>query len=108
MITMTLYKKLVRDKIPEIVLRDGRAVKIRTADTQEFDRFLKQKFMEETEKFFESFEKDELADMLQLVHACAEFHGWSMDDLEDLRKKKLDEKGGFSRRIILESIESQV
>ena len=102
---MTLYKKLVRDKIPEIILRDGRMFKLRTADTQEFDRFLKQKFLEETEEFFSSFEKDTLADLLQMIHACAEFHGFGMEDLEDLRKKKVAEKGGFSRRTILESVD---
>ena len=102
---MTLYKKLVRDKIPDIIIRGGRRIRMRQAADDEMAGFLKQKFYEEAEEFFSSGKKEELADVLQVLYAMSEFYNFGISELEEIRKRKLEERGDFSKRIILESVD---
>lgn len=44
---------------------------------------------------------EELADLLELIHAATELHGSSIQQLERVRLKKAEERGGFKERIFL-------
>ncbi len=99
------YHKLVRDRIPEIIrLRGGRPV-CRTADEAEYWMKLKEKLREEVEEFVaagsEAEAKEELADVLEVVHAIAD-HLRCHGEVEALRVKKAEERGAFRERVILE------
>ena len=48
---------------------------------------------------------EELADVMELVKAVALLEGKSLDNIEIIRKKKSDERAGFKKRILLETIE---
>jgi len=45
-----------------------------------------------------------IADILEVVYAIATFKNISKVQLEEIRKKKFEERGGFEKRIILEEV----
>lgn len=63
---------------------------------------LKEKLQEEVEEFMKSEEQDELVDLLEIIYAVGEAKGWTRKELEELRAKKAEERGGFKKKIILE------
>ena len=90
-------KKLVRDKIPELY-----DLKVYVADDDEFWKRLLEKLQEEVDEFKSSEEKEELVDVLEVVYAISESKGVSIEELEKLRKSKLEKKGGFKKKLIWE------
>ena len=62
---------------------------------------LKAKLSEELQEFLESEEPEELADLMEVVYAIAEARGISVEQLESLRLKKREQRGGFGKRILL-------
>ncbi len=91
-------KKLVRDKIPEVY--PGR--KYRKANEEEYSKELLLKLQEEVDEFKEDQNLEELADIIEVVHALAELKGHSAQDLEMIRKNKAEERGKFKDRIMFE------
>ncbi|SER27901.1 nucleoside triphosphate pyrophosphohydrolase [Natrinema salaciae] len=101
------YDKLVRDRIPEIIERNGEVPVVRTAsDDGEYEASLVEKLREEVEEYAESREREELADILEVVRAIREVEGLSDRELRELRNRKAEERGGFRERVILERVES--
>lgn len=98
------YNKLVRDKIPEIIESKGGKAITHTADDKEFWRKLKQKLNEETVEFIQADDVKELADILEVIYAIADFKKLSRKNLQKMRKQKLARRGGFNKRIILEEV----
>lgn len=99
------YNKLVRDKIPEIIIQKGRVPITSYASDKEYEVLLKKKLQEEVNEFLEKGSSDELVDILEVVYALSNHDGISDVELERLRKKKREERGGFEKRIILEGVE---
>jgi predicted house-cleaning noncanonical NTP pyrophosphatase (MazG superfamily) len=98
------YKKLVRDKIPEIIEKEGRKPIFHIANKKEYWNALKLKLREEAEEFFEKPNMEELADILEVIYAICDFKKISKKELEKLRKKKEKERGGFKKRIVLDEV----
>jgi predicted house-cleaning noncanonical NTP pyrophosphatase (MazG superfamily) len=96
---MTKYNKLVRDKIPEYLDSIGVSYERRTADSKEYKKELIKKLNEEVEEFFENNNVGELADIVEVINALKKIKEFS--NVEKMRLKKLKEKGGFKKRIIL-------
>lgn len=95
-------KKLVRDNIPDIIRADGLDPIIHVADDQEYDAQLRAKLTEEVDEFLTSHDdQEELADILEVLHALTEHIGSSPAELEKLRAAKASQRGGFEHRIIL-------
>ena len=46
----------------------------------------------------------ELADMLEVMYAIAEARGWSVSELEAVRREKAEKRGAFEKRIFLERV----
>jgi predicted house-cleaning noncanonical NTP pyrophosphatase (MazG superfamily) len=67
------YNKLVRDKIPEIIKRKGKKPIIHVANKKEYWQALKQKLKEEVEEFLKTPNKEELADILEIIYAICDF-----------------------------------
>ena len=99
---MTRYDKLVRDRIPDIIRAKGETAVVRLASEQEYATKLKEKLSEEVTEYLESGSPEELADIMEVVHALATLTGHGPADVERLRAEKADARGGFSKRIILE------
>ena len=94
--------KLVRDKIPEIIIQSGGSPEIRFADNEEFWQKLKKKLTEETNEFIESENEEELADIYEVLDAIINFKRFDKSEINEIKNKKLKERGGFVKRIILE------
>jgi|SRR5690625_2213736 len=102
---MIIYNKLVRDKIPDIIRKDNKECKTEILDDGRYAIELKKKFLEEMEEYqgARSDEEaiEELADILEILHALAEVHGSDIDSLEQVRREKAEKRGGFSDKVFL-------
>ena len=96
------FNKLVRDKIPEIIEKNGRTPVYHVADDAEFERELLKKLREEVDEYLENPSPEEMIDILEVVIAIYGIKNYDKNILEELRVKKLAERGGFSGRIILD------
>jgi predicted house-cleaning noncanonical NTP pyrophosphatase (MazG superfamily) len=96
------YDKLVRDRIPEIIKTNGGSAKIHNCSDREFWEYLKKKLSEETEEFLKSENTEELADILEVLHYILLEKKISFSDIEEIRQRKKEERGGFEKRIILD------
>ena len=97
---MEKYNKLVRNKIPEILDGKGVLYEKRIASPEEYREELIKKLQEEVAEFVEAGDPEELADVIEVVGALRKLPRYA--NVEDLRLKKLDEKGDFSEKIILQ------
>lgn len=99
------YDKLVRDKIPEVIIQNGGKPKTHIAeDDGEYWEKLKNKLLEEVEEFIESEEENEISDILEVLDAIYEFKKFDKNRIEKNKKEKMKKKGSFSKRIILEEV----
>lgn len=102
---MPVYNKLVRDLIPQVIKANGKECRTRILDEEEYEKELVIKLKEESEEYFsaqgpkESLE--ELADMLEIIRALATVHGATWEQLEALREKKAEARGGFQKQVYL-------
>jgi len=95
--------KLVRDKIPQIIKDGGSIPIIHIADDLEYWERLKAKLQEEVDEVLKDTNvNEELADVLEVVHAILVFKGTTFKELEQIRLKKKEKRGGFKNKIILE------
>lgn len=99
------YDKLVRDKIPEIIRRQGEVPHIRVLSDKEYTAALEQKLDEETAEFHREKNLEELADILEVVYALTENLGYSKCDLLRIYDQKHEKRGGFESRLFLISKE---
>ncbi|CAH2714797.1 hypothetical protein BACCIP111895_01973 [Neobacillus rhizosphaerae] len=106
---MPIYNKLVRDKIPKIIKSTGKECTIKTLNNDEYITAIQKKSFEELEEYIKSNNNhdaiEELADMLEIIHAFAEYHGVPIEEIEEVRKRKLEMRGGFKDRIYLIEVE---
>jgi predicted house-cleaning noncanonical NTP pyrophosphatase (MazG superfamily) len=93
------YNKLVRDKIPEHLDIKGIPYEKSVASPEEYKKRLLEKLIEEMEEFKEAQNAEELADILEVIDALKKLPEFA--NVEEIKKKKLAEKGGFEKRIIL-------
>jgi len=97
---MPIYK-LVRDKIPEIIRKNGQQAELRVLDDDEFTKELEKKLQEEVAEYLQDKNADELADILEVVYALGERLGCTPGSLEELRKQKALKRGGFKKKLFL-------
>lgn len=102
---MKVYNKLVRDKIPEIIEADGKTCKTRILSDEEYITSLEAKLNEEVAEYQADKNLEEMADILEVLQAICIARGYSLEELEALRIKKSDERGGFAEKLFLEYVE---
>jgi len=93
--------KLVRDKIPTIIVENDQMPEFYVADKLEYERRLLDKMIEELEEFREKPCIEEAADMYEVLSAICDHWGWPMQRMQDLAQRKRKGRGGFLRRFIL-------
>lgn len=102
---MKKYKKLVRDKIPEIIESRGKKTVVRVLDDKEYLEQLMEKLCEEVDEFDQDHSVEEMADILEVLMALAKTLGIKQSELKAVRDKKALERGGFKKRLFLERVE---
>ncbi len=102
---MKVYNKLVRDRIPEIIEESGRTCKTRILDEDEYLEKLDEKLLEEVTEYLADKSLEEMADVLEVLQTISLARGYSLGELESVRKKKAEERGAFRDRIFLEYTE---
>ena len=93
------YNKLVRDHIPEIIEASGKRCVCATLSDEGYLAKLDEKLSEELAEYQESKSLEELADLLEVMGAVVKARGYTWDQLTAIRKKKLEDRGGFEKRI---------
>lgn len=101
MMKTIVYNKLVRDKIPQIIEEVGNSCVTKILSEEEYLLMLDAKLDEELAEYHADGSVEELADLLEVVYAAARARGYTRPELENIRKKKAEERGGFDNRILL-------
>lgn len=106
---MPKYNKLVRDKIPNVIESTGKKFVTTILSEEDYIKELKKKSFEELEEYMNTTSREdgleELADVLEIIHALAAYHGSSIDQVEQIRKEKEEKRGGFREKIFLVEVE---
>jgi predicted house-cleaning noncanonical NTP pyrophosphatase (MazG superfamily) len=101
-------RKLVRDRIPEIIQCEGHRPVTRVLDEASYRQALLAKLIEEAQEASHATAGNlpsELADVLEVLRALTVATGMSWPQLLALAEDKRSRRGGFERRIFLESVE---
>ncbi len=94
----------MRDRIPDIIRENGEKPVTEELDDDGVLGYLADKVEEEAEEFAESREIEELADLVEVIKRFLELEGASWEELEHIREKKREERGGFSDNVILKDV----
>lgn len=95
------YNKLVRDHIPEIIEKSGNKCVIEILSDEEYIELLDKKLDEELAEYHKDKNIEELADLIEVIYACAQARGFSLEELENVRTDKADKRGAFKGKILL-------
>ena len=102
---MAVHNKLVRDNMRQIILDAGRKPIMKILNHEEYITELRKKSQEELQEYLtaETNEEalEELADLLEVMHALAKLHDSSIEEVEKIRVKKAAKRGGFSDKVFL-------
>jgi predicted house-cleaning noncanonical NTP pyrophosphatase (MazG superfamily) len=102
---LIIYNKAVRDLIPDIITQSGKACRVETLSPEEYHTKLTEKLSEELQEYLASNDVTELADLVEVVYGILEMKGITITEFEQLRLAKKQERGGFSKRVFLVSVE---
>lgn len=108
---MPIYNKLVRDLIPQVIEKSGSKSITRILDKSEHLTEIKNKLHEEVQEFSDTTNRqdalEELADILELIHAALPIHGATFEELEKIRVAKKEKRAGFEEGIYLIEVEDE-
>jgi len=62
------------------------------------------KLDEELAEYHKDQNIEELADLLEVIHAAAIARGYTLEDLEQIRAEKAAKRGTFEKRILLKEV----
>ena len=100
------YNKLVRDRIPEIIEASGKSYKAEILSDEKYLEMIDAKLDEELAEYHKDQNIEELADLLEVIRAATIARGYTLEELETVRAKKAEKRGGFAKKILLiETIE---
>ena len=96
-----IYNKLVRDRIPEIIEASGAECKTEILSDEEYLKMIDAKLDEELAEYHKDQNLEELADLLEVIHAATVARGYTLEELESVRAEKFQKRGGFEKKILL-------
>lgn len=102
---MKEHNKLVRDKIPDIIEDSGKRAVTHILSDEEYIVALETKLNEEVAEYQVDKNIEEMADILEVLHAICVARGYNLEQLEEKRKEKAEERGGFKDKIFLRYVE---
>ena len=98
------YQKLVRDRIPEIIENSGNNCVTEILSDEEYLKMLDAKLDEELAEYHADQNIEELADLMEVIRACAMARGYTIEELERVRSDKAAKRGGFEKKILLKEV----
>lgn len=98
------YNKLVRDRIPEIIEASGRICVTEILSDEDYLLMVDTKLDEELAEYHADQNIEELADLMEVIRACAVARGYSVEELEQVRAEKVAKRGGFEKKILLKEV----
>ena len=101
------YNKLVRDRIPEIIESSGKTCVTEILSDEEYLRMVDAKLDEELAEYHKDQNIEELADLMEVIQACAVARGYTLEQLEQVRAEKAAKRGGFENKILLKEVREQ-
>lgn len=105
---MEIYNKLVRDNIPDKIIRNGSNPITRILSDEEYKIQLEKKLYEEYQEVLNTTtiedRIEELADMLEIISSLAKLEDKTLEDVIECAKLKKEKRGGFDKKIYLESV----
>ena len=104
MSTVKTYNKLVRDSIPAIIEAKGAVCETEILSDTDYLRLLDAKLDEELTEYHQDQNIEELADLMEVIYACAAARGYSKEELETVRAGKVEKRGGFTEKILLKTV----
>ena len=100
-----IYDKLVRDRIPQIIIDNGDEPDYYTeANDEAYWLKLISKLHEEITELSDDRSSQEMADVIELIYTVCEFQNIDLAEVEEVRAKKKFLNGGFSKRYILRTV----
>ncbi|WP_369900893.1 phosphoribosyl-ATP pyrophosphohydrolase [Bacillus manliponensis] len=108
---MSVYNKVVRDRVPEMILMSGKTYTSKKLSKAEYIQELAKIGMEEMREFASMQDRehalDSLADALEVIKALAAAEGISIEEIERIRKEKEIERGGFEKGMYLVEVNEE-
>ena len=98
------YNKLVRDRIPEIIESSGNNCVTEILSEEDYLKMLDAKLDEELAEYHADQNIEELADLMEVIRACAMARGYTIEELERVRSDKAAKRGGFEKKILLKEV----
>lgn len=95
------YRKLVRDRIPEIIEASGQTCVTEILSDDEYLRMIDAKLDEELAEYHQDQNIEELADLMEVIYAAAAARGYTVEQLERVRAEKAEKRGSFQKKILL-------
>ena len=108
MMEVITYNKLVRDRIPEIIEKDGKTCETEVLSDDDYLVMLDAKLDEELAEYHQDKNIEELADLMEVIYAVAEARGHSIEQLESVRKEKAEKRGAFKEKVFLKTVQIQL
>lgn len=106
--TMKVYNKLIRDRIPEIIKKDGNTADIIILSKEEFKQAIKEKLIEEATEVLNAHNRDEvlneLADLQEVMDTIKEMYNINTLEINTIQAVKALHRGKFEKRLYLKSV----
>ncbi len=104
-----IFKKIIRDKILEIMESEGISLETQILEGPNKIHFLKEKLIEECHEVFDAKSKqahlEELGDVYDVIDALAKVLGIDLKSIHKHRLHKCEQKGGFEKGLFCDHIE---
>lgn len=98
------YNKLVRERIPEIIRKNGRECEVIKISEAEYRQAVLDKLIEEAQEVAAAAPQElvtELADLYEVIDAIMTAYGIERSNVLAQQQQRRTERGGFNKRIRL-------
>lgn len=105
---MKVYNKLVRDRIPEIINKDGNNADIIILSEESFKQAIKDKLIEEATEVANAQNRDdilsELADLQEVMDTIKQIYNINTLEVNTIQAVKALQRGKFEKRLYLKNV----
>lgn len=105
---MKIYNKLIRDRIPEIIAKDGNTADIIILSDESFKQAIKEKLIEEATEVLNADNRDEvlseLADLQEVMDTIKQMYNINTLEVNTIQAVKALQRGKFEKRLYLKSV----